>query len=332
MNVLEAAWEGRPGLLPIVLLPLSGLFCFVSALRRRFYRWGLLKQERVEVPVIIVGNLTVGGTGKTPLVIWLVRTLRGMGFTPGIITRGYGGQSESWPVEVTGGSRAEVAGDEAIVLKRHSGCPVYAAPRRIQAARQLLAEQACDVIVCDDGLQHYALHRDLEIVVIDGHRRFGNGFCLPAGPLRELPSRLKSADLVIVNGEAAEDEFAMWVGGDTAHSLDGRQGPRSLTDFANEPVHAVAGIGRPERFFAMLEAVGLKLQRHPFPDHHAFREADLQPFAGETVLMTEKDAVKCEAFADQHHWYVPAEAQVDPGFEKKLKLLMKRLRDGQKTA
>ncbi|MET0026526.1 MAG: tetraacyldisaccharide 4'-kinase [Candidatus Thiodiazotropha sp.] len=332
MNVFEAAWDDRRSLLPILLLPLSGLFCLVSFLRRRLYRWGLLKRERVEVPVIIVGNLSVGGTGKTPLVIWLVRTLRSMGFTPGIITRGYGGQSESWPVEVTAQSSAEEVGDEAVLLKRQSDCPVYAAPRRIEAARQLLSEQNCDVIVSDDGLQHYALHRDLEIVVIDGYRRFGNGYCLPAGPLRELPSRLKQVDLVIVNGDAGPDEFAMQVAGDMACALDGRQAPKSLVDFASEPVHAVAGIGRPERFFAMLEAAGLQLHRHPFPDHHAYREADLQPFAGETVLMTEKDAVKCESFANERYWYVPAEARVDPGFEKQLKLLMRRLRNGQKTA
>jgi tetraacyldisaccharide 4'-kinase len=332
LNALEAAWGSRRHPLTFVLLPLSGLFCLVSALRRRLYRWGLLKQARVEVPVIIVGNLTVGGTGKTPLVIWLVTTLRSLGYTPGIVTRGYGGDATTWPVEVNEHSLASEVGDEALLLKRRAACPVYAAPRRIDAARRLLSEQVCDVIVCDDGLQHYALKRDLEIVVVDGIRRFGNGYCLPAGPLRELPARLAEVDLVIVNGEARDDEFAMQVAGDTAQALDGKQPPRPLADFTHQPIHAVAGIGRPERFFSMLEATGLRLHRHPFPDHHAFHAEDLQPFLGETVLMTEKDAVKCEAFADHRHWYVPAEARVDRGFEEQLKVLMKRLRNGQKTA
>ncbi|MET0065243.1 MAG: tetraacyldisaccharide 4'-kinase [Candidatus Thiodiazotropha sp.] len=331
MNAIEASWDRRQAL-NYLLLPLSGLFCLVSLMRRVGYRWGLLQTVRVGVPVIIVGNLSVGGTGKTPLVVWLVQRLRALGYSPGIITRGYGGQAESWPIEVTDESRAGEVGDEAILLKRQAGCPVYAAPRRVEAARQLLEEHSCDLIVSDDGLQHYALGRDIEIVVIDGYRRFGNGYCLPAGPLRELPSRLAGVDLVIVNGEAQAGEFGMRVGGETARALDRRQASRPLSDFQGETVHAVAGIGRPERFFSMLEAAGLKLQRHPFPDHHDFRREDLQPFSGETVLMTEKDAVKCEAFADSRCWYVPANAQVDAGVEEQLKLLMKRLRNGQKTA
>jgi tetraacyldisaccharide 4'-kinase len=223
-------------------------------------------------------------------------------------------------------------GDEAVLLKRRCGCPVYAGPQRVESAERLLLEHPCDIIISDDGLQHYALSRDLEIVVVDGSRRFGNGYCLPAGPLRERPKRLKRSDMVIVNGEAAADEFGMRVLGTQAMAFHGTLSSKPLNAFVDEELHAIAGIGYPERFFSMLEAAGLQLSRHPFPDHYDFHEEDLEPFIGKTVLMTEKDAVKCESFAHLDHWYVPAEAIVNPEFETQLEVQINRLRNGQKTA
>jgi tetraacyldisaccharide 4'-kinase len=266
------------------------------------------------------------------LVVWLSEKLIEWGYSPGIISRGYGGQSENWPCEVTTQSSTNQVGDEPVVLKRRTQCPVYVGPDRPVTAKRLLTEHHCDVIISDDGLQHYALRRDIEIVVVDGQRRFGNGFCLPAGPLRETPKRLRRADLVIVNGEAEAGEHWMHVVGDYALALDGGQHPKALTEFCGSTIDAIAAIGHPQRFFAMLEASGLKVRRHPFPDHHNFCAEDLVSYIDKTVLMTEKDAVKCARFAQPNYWYVPAMATVDPEFEHQLMILMKRFLDGQKTA
>ncbi|MEW8050715.1 MAG: tetraacyldisaccharide 4'-kinase [Candidatus Thiodiazotropha sp.] len=331
MNAIEASWSGWNGL-TLLLLPLSALFCLLSAIRRLLYRIGLLSKVYLDVPVIVVGNITVGGTGKTPLVIWLAEMAQQLGFKPGIVTRGYGGSSDLWPCEVKQDTSAGQVGDEAVLLRRRTGCPVYAGPDRPAAARQLLIDHQCDLIISDDGLQHYALSRDLEIAVIDGGRRFGNGLCLPAGPLRERRIRLAETDLVIVNGISKAGEYGMRLKTSDAVALNRRGESKALTEFKSDRVHAVAGIGHPERFFNMLEGLGLKLERHPFPDHHAFTPGDLHPFSSQTVLMTEKDAVKCELFAQPNHWYVPAMAEVDDGFEEALMTLMKRLNDGQKTA
>ncbi|MCU7933380.1 MAG: tetraacyldisaccharide 4'-kinase [Candidatus Thiodiazotropha sp. (ex Dulcina madagascariensis)] len=326
-STIEASWDGWY-LLTLLLLPLSGLFCLVSGIRRLLYRIGWLPTRTLGVPVIVVGNISVGGTGKTPLVIWLADKLKAMGFRPGIITRGYGGKSDCWPCEVTTASQAREVGDEAVLLKRRTGCPVFAGPDRVETGKRLLSASDCNLIIADDGLQHYGLHRDLEIAVIDGARRFGNGLCLPAGPLRETPKRLAKVDLVISNGEAGQGEYLMRVTGSEAVALDGRSAPRPLARFTDSQVHAIAGIGHPERFFSMLEAAGLKVERHPFADHHAYRADDLQAFSLQTVLMTEKDAVKCMAFARPSHWYVPAMVEVEAGFERQLEALIKRLTDG----
>ncbi|MEJ2618979.1 MAG: tetraacyldisaccharide 4'-kinase [Candidatus Thiodiazotropha sp.] len=326
MNPIQASWQRRQPL-SYLLLPLSGLFCLLVALRRGLYRWGWLKSHAVACPVIVVGNITVGGTGKTPLVIWLAQKLTEWGFKPGIITRGYGGQSEQWPCEVTADSTPQQVGDEAILLKRHTECPVFAGAERPMVAKKLLSNYPCDVILSDDGLQHYALQRQLEILVIDGKRRFGNGFCLPAGPLRETEKRIKQVDLVIVNDDVGEGEYGMSVIGDTACPVAGGR-CKPLTELLKTEVDAIAGIGNPERFFSMLESSGLSIGRHPFADHHAFSSDDLAPFSQKTVLMTEKDAVKCEKFAQSNHWYVPATASVSADFEHQLKTKVKRLLDG----
>lgn len=316
----------------LLLLPLSAIFCLVSAVRRLLFRIGLLRVVDLDVPVIVVGNISVGGTGKTPLVIWLAEKMQQLGFKPGIVTRGYGGNSRQWPREVAPDTQASEVGDEALLLRRRTGCPVYAGPDRSTVAQRLLADHPCDLIISDDGMQHYALGRDLEIAVIDGARRFGNGLCLPAGPLRERRGRLAETDLVLINGAGNGDQHRMRLSAAEAVALDGRGESRALDAFISGPVHAVAGIGHPERFFNMLEEAGLTLHRHPFPDHHAFSADDLQAFEDQTVLMTEKDAVKCELFAHPGHWYVPTTAEVDPGFENALVALTKRFRDGQKTA
>jgi tetraacyldisaccharide 4'-kinase len=308
------------------------MFCLLSAMRRILYRIGLLRVVVLDVPVIVVGNITVGGTGKTPLVIWLAERLRQWGFKPGIVTRGYGGKARQWPCEVTRESLAKEVGDEALLLRRRTGCPVYAGADRPAAAQRLLAAHQCDLIISDDGMQHYALARDLEIAVIDGARRFGNGLCLPAGPMRETRKRLASTDLVIVNGEAGTQEHAMQLKLTDAFALDARGESRALSDFMGQQVDAIAGIGYPDRFFEMLQGAGLDVERHPFPDHHPFSAGDLLPFSKRTVLMTEKDAVKCERFAQPGYWYVPALAVVGEDFESALFALIKRLGDGQKTA
>lgn len=326
LNPIEASWQRRHPL-NYLLLPLSALFCTVVALRRRLYRWGWLKSQQIDCPVIIVGNITVGGTGKTPLIIWLAQKLIEWGYKPGIITRGYGGKSQVWPCEVTADSTPQQVGDEAILLKRHGECPVFAGPERPLVAQQLLSNYPCDVILSDDGMQHYALQRDLEIAVVDGERRFGNGYCLPAGPLRETRRRLQQVDLVIINGNPGEGEYGMSVVGDMACPVAGGA-CKPLADFVPTSVDAVAGIGHPERFFSMLESAGLAVDRHPFIDHHDFTADDLAPFDQKTVLMTEKDAVKCEQFARPNHWYVPATASVAGAFEHQLKTKVKRLLDG----
>lgn len=326
LNPIEASWQRRHPL-NYLLLPLSGLFCAVVAIRRRLYRWGWLKSQRIDCPVIIVGNITVGGTGKTPLIIWLAQKLTEWGYKPGIITRGYGGKSQVWPSEVTTDATPQQVGDEAILLKRHGECPVFAGPQRPLVAQQLLSNHPCDVILSDDGMQHYALQRDLEIAVVDGERRFGNGYCLPAGPLRETRKRLQQVDLVIINGNPGEGEHGMSVVGDMACPVAGGA-CKPLADFVPTSVDAVAGIGHPERFFSMLESAGLTVDRHPFADHHRFTADDLAPFEQKTVLMTEKDAVKCEQFAQSNHWYVPATASVATAFEHQLKTKVKRLLDG----
>jgi tetraacyldisaccharide 4'-kinase len=326
LNLIQRSWDGWH-LITFILLPLTGIFCLLVWLRRLAYRIGWLKSHRLDVPVIIIGNISVGGTGKTPLIIWLARRLVEMGHRPGIILRGYGGTAGETPTEVTASSQPQEAGDEAVLIQRHSGCPVFIGSRRVEVGRRLLAEHACDLVLSDDGLQHYALQRDLEIVVIDGQRRFGNGLCLPAGPLRELSRRLTQSDLVVVNGEARSGEYSMQVTAEHAISLqDGRQFP--LQAFKDRRVHAIAGIGHPERFFLTLKAAGLQPVCHPFSDHHPYTEGELTPFQGETVLMTEKDGVKCEQFAQSDLWYVPARVQPDLGFQRAFESKLKRLTDG----
>ena len=315
MRLLEYFWYRiRP--LHLVLLPLSLLFGLVAGARRTAYRLGWRKSERMPVPVIVVGNITVGGTGKTPVVLWLVQALSAAGYHPGIVTRGYGGSEKLQ--EILADTDPNDSGDEPLLLARRAGLPVFAGRARSLAARALLnAHPQCDVLVSDDGLQHYALARDLEIAVVDGERRFGNGWLLPAGPLREPVSRLRTVTAVVVNGkdeltDVAAPRYHMRVTGEIFRNVLDPQREATAAELKDRPLHAVAAIGNPQRFFSHLEDLSLSFRRHPFPDHFAFSADDLA-FAGEdTVVMTEKDAVKCAAFAKASWWCLPVQAEVDP--------------------
>lgn len=319
---LQRHWYANT-FLSLALLPLSWLFCAVAAARRWAYRSGLLASYRAPVPVIVVGNLSVGGSGKTPLVAWIVELLRREGWRPGIVSRGYGGSASSWPQQVRPDSDPRTVGDEPVLLAQACACPVAVGPDRAAAVRALLEHTDCDVVVADDGLQHYALERDIEVVVVDGTRRFGNGRCLPAGPLRERPSRLQEVDFVVSNGTPGRLEYPMRL--EVTHALNLKHGDRirDLGEFVGTPVHAVAGIGHPQRFFSQLRAAGLQVIEHAFADHHDFGPEDLEfPEAG-PILMTEKDAVKCRRFASSRHWVVPARAEVDGRFGSRLLALLR---------
>lgn len=319
---------------PAVLVPLAKLFRGAVGLRRWAYRHGLKPVQRLPVPVIVVGNLTVGGTGKTPLTIWLAEFLSQAGYRPGIVSRGYGGQAHKHPVAVHADSDPNLVGDEPVLIAQRTACPVYVFPRRAEAGQQLLAENACDIVLADDGLQHYALARDIEIALIDGDRRFGNGECLPAGPLREPAQRLAEADLLVCRGGQAQGrEFPMSLRFGNAVNLADPTLTKPIAEFANAgPLHAVAGIGFPGRFFAGLREAGLSIIEKSLPDHHRFTLADLNFDPDATVLMTEKDAVKCRRFADGRLWSVPLRGDLPAAFGETLLQLLKVTTDGQKTA
>ena len=318
---LQALWYGqrRP---PATLRVAAALFAAAVRLRRAAYGHGLLVSHQLDRPVIVVGNITVGGSGKTPLVIWLCEQLRALGATPGVVLRGYGGSAARGrePVSVQADSDAAVVGDEALLLAQRTRAPVVVCRDRVRAARRLL-EGAVDVVVADDGLQHLPLARDLELAVIDAARGLGNGYALPAGPLREPPARLAQVDAIVVNAAPTHDAaaaallaalppgavFDMSLYGDQLWPLGGGA-PMPLQRLAGVRVHAVAGIGHPERFFAQLATAGLQVIAHAFPDHHRYRAAELQ-FADELpLLMTEKDAVKCRSFEARNGWFLPVAA------------------------
>ena len=328
-------------LLSALLAPLGWLYCAVAALRGLAYRRGWLASESAGVPVVVVGNLTVGGTGKTPLVLWLVAHLQECGLRPGVAMRGYRGSGDVAPRLVQPDGDPLAFGDEPVLLAGRAGCPVMVGRDRVAAARLLAREHGCDIVVTDDGLQHYRLRRDCEILVVDGMRGLGNGRCLPAGPLREPAGRAGRADLVIVNaGDGAGDSAISTVGsaamrmtlvpGD-AVNLYHAGVSRSLDEFRGEPITAVAGIGNPDRFFAMLRNLGLDAGTRAFPDHHGYTASDLAGLPDGPVLMTEKDAVKCRAWAGPEHWYVPVRARPDAAFVAAFERVVAAWRAGSKS-
>ncbi len=295
-------------------IPLAGMFAVLTAVRRWCYRHGILRVVKLPVPVIVVGNITVGGTGKTPLVIWLSQSLQKQGYRPGIITRGYGGQSKRWPLAVTPQADPMLAGDEAVLLAIRTQVPVMAGPDRVQAAQNLLKENSVNVIISDDGLQHYHLARTLSIILLDGQRCLGNGWRLPAGPLREPAARLKEADFVICKMDstmnAALPAGALALRLSLEHAVNISDGSsRPLIEFAGQQVHAVAGIGHPQQFFETLGKYGLRVDGRALPDHAELSEADLIFDDEAPVLMTEKDAIKCRDLRLPRHWYVPASVE-----------------------
>ena len=328
---INQLWYGKHPL-SFVLAPIGWIYRFLMSVRRIAYQAGLLPVKRVDVPVIIVGNITVGGTGKTPLVIWIAEYLKQNNFRPGIVSRGYGGKATHWPQQVRPDSDPVMVGDEPIVIARHTGCPVAASPDRYTAVEQLLKHQDCNIIVCDDGLQHHALGRDIEIAVIDSIRRFGNGRCLPAGPLRESVSRLKTVDMIVSNGNPGHGEYPMEYVAKSLCSLSNPDKEISPESFRDKTVHAVAGIGYPAKFFSMLRACGMNLIKHEYPDHYQFRKQDIQFGDGLPVVMTEKDAVKCMSFADEDHWYLAIDVRMNNIFEHRFSNLLKDITHGQKAA
>jgi tetraacyldisaccharide 4'-kinase len=319
------------GLAHIVLIPLSWLFGAVSAARRWLYQHQYLRSYRLSVPVVVVGNISVGGTGKTPLVIYLVEQLKQLGYTPGVISRGYGGNNVG---EVTANSNASQFGDEPVLIAKRSTCPVWVNPNRIAAGRALLqAHPECNVIISDDGLQHYRLQRSVEIAMVDSEYSFGNECLLPAGPLREKMARLQTVDVIVDSGQAFnfKDDlppvFSMQLQGNIFEPVDGSQVQQPASYFGNKNLVALAGIGNPARFFQHLSNLGLQFERAIFADHHAFAMQDLAPYMNRTILMTEKDAVKCKMFGLLDAWYLPVKAQISGEINNKLiEIIQKKLK------
>ena len=324
---LEELWYGRHPL-SLLLAPLGWIYAALIMLRRLAYASGLLPVQRVGVPVIVVGNLTVGGTGKTPVVIWLAEFLTAHGHRPGIISRGYGGKAKKWPQQVRPDSSPLLVGDEPVLIARRTGCPVAVSPKRYIAAREILQYKDCDILLCDDGLQHLSLARDIEIAVIDGDRRFGNGRCLPAGPLREPAGRLKTVDMVISNGRPGKNEYLMEYIPDRLRSLTDDGLERELEDFRGREVHVVTGIGNPARFYSYLRKFEIRIIKHEFPDHYSYSSRDVKFNDEFPVVMTEKDAVKCREFADSRFWYLPVTAKLGEAFQHRLSTLLGELFDG----
>ncbi|MEQ9901254.1 tetraacyldisaccharide 4'-kinase [Pectobacterium punjabense] len=307
--MIERIWSGQSRLYWL-LLPLAWLYGLITFLIRQSYRLGWRKSWRSPVPVVVVGNLTAGGNGKTPVVIWLVERLQHRGYRVGVVSRGYGGKAERYPLLLDESVTTVQAGDEPVLIFQRTGAPVAVAPQRRDAVKALLARHTLDVVITDDGLQHYALARDIELVVIDGMRRFGNGWWLPAGPMRERESRLASVDAVIVNGGTPRtNEIGMTLtAGMAVNLLSGESRPLSLL----RDVVAMAGIGHPPRFFATLRDAGVSIVREvAFADHQSYQSEQLESLtqdALQPLLMTEKDAVKCRAFAKDNWWYLPVDA------------------------
>jgi len=328
---IEDLWYGKHPL-SLLLAPVGWVYQFLVTLRRLGYSAGLLPVQSVAAPVIVVGNLTLGGTGKTPLVIWLANYLRQNNYRPGIVTRGYGGSARHWPQQVRADSDPDMVGDEPVVIARRTGCPVAAAPDRHAAAAGLLEHHQCNIIICDDGLQHYALDRDLELLVVDALRRYGNRRCLPAGPLREPLIRMRNVDMIVCNGHPGHGEYRMDYDAGPVYAVRDEHKHMNLDAWKGTTVHAVAGIGHPARYFNMLRVRGLDIIEHEYPDHHRFTPADIRFGDSLPVLMTEKDAVKCTHFAGEEHWYLSLVVKMDSTFEHRFANLLKGITDGQKTA
>ena len=295
--MIERIWYGNSQV-KWLLWPFSLIYKLIMMTRSFLYQSKWLKSVSFDVPVIVVGNITVGGTGKTPFCIALCELLKKQGLKPGLVSRGYGGKATCWPQAVTATSDPALVGDEPVLLVRHTQCPMVVAPDRVAAVQTLLTDYDCDVVVSDDGLQHYRLARDIEIVLWDKKRRFGNGLCLPAGPLRETVNRLKAVDF-IVNEDQVTLQFS------PVCSLLDPHKTITPSDVSGMTVCALAGIANPNRFFDALSELGFVFERHIFKDHYAYQPSDFAALKADIILMTEKDAVKCQAFCDERCYMLP---------------------------
>lgn len=322
---LLAAWyTGHPAL--ALLRPLEALYRWVVKRKRRRFLNDERASYRPPVPVVVVGNITVGGTGKTPMILWLIEHCRQRGLRVGVVSRGYGAKPPQLPWRVTADQAAEQAGDEPLLIVQRTGVPLMIDPDRARAVKALLAEPL-DLILCDDGMQHYRLARDLELVLIDAARGLGNRRCLPAGPLREPVERLKAADAVLFNGAAQDSAEGFGFHLQPSALVNLRTGERRALDHfpAGQRLHAVAGIGNPQRFFNTLQGLGWQPLPHPFADHAQFNARNLAFTPPLPLIMTEKDAVKCRSFAAENWWYLAVEAQPTPAFGTWFDLQLQRL-------
>ena len=318
VNWLQRQWAAYT-FWHILLIPLSWIFGVVAYVRKSLYKIGWLKSYRLNVPVIVVGNINVGGTGKTPLVIWLAEQLKLAGYQPGIISRGYGGNVQQ-ATEVLPDSNALIVGDEPVLLSTRACCPVFVSANRVEAGERLLASYpACNVIISDDGLQHYRMQRNVEIVVYDGVKGFGNGALLPAGPLREPKCRLHTVDAVVSNGLVSNEalgelnSYQMQLVASDFYNLVDPQNKVHAQAFFQQKILAIAGIGNPQRFFDQLSSMGLQFERRAYADHYLFQAEDFKNIDADVILMTEKDAVKCRTFAQANYWAMPVNAVLKDG-------------------
>ena len=311
-EVIETAWRRKNALFYLVLTPLSWLFGLITSVRRFAYQEGFFKSYALPVPVIVVGNINVGGSGKTPVVMWLVDQLTKNGYRPAVISRGYGGSVKS-PTSVNASSQASLVGDEPVLIKNRCDCPVWVGTDRVAVATALLkAHPECNVIISDDGLQHYRLKRDVEIAVVDAEHHEKNARLLPAGQLREPLSRLNRVDAIVCNGQKSDDAFyQMQLVGERFYNLANVETYAVAADFKHKAIKAMAGIGKPARFFEHLQQLGLTFVSVSFDDHYPFSAQDLAQIDCDVLIMTEKDAVKCKAFAQPHHWVLPVQASID---------------------
>ena len=311
-EVIQTAWRRKNVLFYLVLTPLSWLFALLTSIRRFAYQEGFLKSYALPVPVIVVGNINVGGSGKTPVVMWLVAQLTKNGYSPAVISRGYGG-SVKLPTNVNASTPASLVGDEPVLIKNRCNCPVWVGANRVEVATALLqVHPECNVIISDDGLQHYRLKRDVEIAVVDAEHHEKNARLLPAGQLREPLKRLNSVDAIVCNGQKSDESFyQMQLVGERFYNLANVETHAVTADFKHKTIKAIAGIGKPARFFEHLLQLGMTFVSVSFDDHYAFCAEDLAQIDCDVLIMTEKDAVKCKPFAQAHHWVLPVEASID---------------------
>ena len=325
MTVSEALSEIHysKSLVSLLLLPFSAVFLLISFVRKILYRFNFLRSFKLKIPVIVVGNITSGGTGKTPLIIYLANELKKNGYRPGIISRGYGSKGGGM-IEASQKNDAADVGDEPMLIQKHTHLPVFVSKDRVSAAKALLKKyKKTDVILSDDGIQHYRLKRDIEVLVIDGTRKFGNGYLLPAGPLREFSSKLKTVDAIVCNHKKViGGSYLMKYKGSSLINLKTNK-KIHLNNLRLKNIHAIAGIGNPNRFFDYLKTFNIEFNSSIFEDHYRFSKKDFRNMNDKNIIMTEKDAIKCQKFSRKNFWYLPVTAEVDSKF---IDIILKKLR------